>query len=339
MRLADFDYVLPDELIARYPTDRRRDSRLLDVAGGCVDRGFAELPTLLRAGDLLVFNDTRVVPARLRGCKEGSGGRVEMLLERQTGDAEALVQLRASKTPKPGQRIVFGTHGSAEVLGRNGPFFELQFSLPLERLLAAAGEIPLPPYLGRDAEAADDERYQTVYARRPGAVAAPTAGLHFDDEMLAETRRIGVDHAWLTLHVGAGTFQPLRDEQLLADRLHGERLRVDSGCCEQVAETRRRGGRVVAVGTTVVRALEAAAAGGELQPLDTETNLLIRPGHAFRVVDNLLTNFHLPRSSLLLLVAAFSGVETVMAAYRHAVDARYRFYSYGDAMWLARAAE
>lgn len=333
MKLGNFDYELPRDLIAKYPPERRRDSRLLlvDAATGTLaDRRFAELPACLRPDDLLVLNDTRVIKARLRGRKE-SGGAVEVLVERFLADDRALAQVRASKPPRPGTRLEFRT-GAATVAGRQGGFYELAFSGPLEPLLEQEGEVPLPPYLERDAESADDERYQTVFARRPGAVAAPTAGLHFDQAMLAELAARGVRHTFVTLHVGAGTFQPLRAETVEENRLHAERVAVGSAACEAVASALDAGGRVVAVGTTAVRALETAGADGALRPFEGETDLFIVPGYRFRVVDALLTNFHLPRSSLLMLVAAFAGTELVLRAYRHAVAERYRFFSYGDAM-------
>jgi len=333
MRIADFDYNLPDELIARYPTDERRASRLLVVSDTLDDKRFADLPLLLREGDLLVFNDTRVIHARLRGQKE-TGGRCEVLIERIEDDDVAIAQVRASKTPKPGTRIVLPGGVDAVVGGRQGEFFSLNFSVPVLAYLDQFGEVPLPPYLDRDAESADDERYQTVYARDPGAVAAPTAGLHFDEAMLEETLAMGVQHAYVTLHVGAGTFQSLRHEDIEANRLHSERLFVDAACCTAVRQTRERGGRVIAVGTTSVRALESAAAGGQLQPFSGETNLFIRPGYKFRTIDAMITNFHLPQSSLLMLVAAFAGKERVLEAYRHAVENSYRFFSYGDSMFL-----
>jgi S-adenosylmethionine:tRNA ribosyltransferase-isomerase len=333
MRIADFDYNLPDELIARYPTDERRASRLLVVAETLEDKCFADLPSLLREGDLLVFNDTRVINARLRGQKE-TGGRCEVLIERVEGEDAAIAQVRASKTPKPGTRIVLPGGEDAVVGGRRGEFFTLNFSIPVLPYLDQFGEVPLPPYLDRDAESADDERYQTVYACDPGAVAAPTAGLHFDEAMLEETLAMGVQHAFVTLHVGAGTFQALRHEDIEANRLHSERLIVDAACCDAVRQARERGGRVIAVGTTSVRALESAARDGELQPLSGETNLFIRPGYKFRTIDAMITNFHLPQSSLLMLVAAFAGKERVLEAYRHAVENGYRFFSYGDSMFL-----
>jgi len=333
MQLSDYDYELPDELIARFPTEERRGSRLLDVGATLTDRQFAELPAVLRPGDLLVFNDTRVIPARLFGRK-ATGGRVELLIERVEEETRALVMLKASKTPKPAAEIDFGEGVIARILGREGEFFELEFSHPVMEVLEQQGSVPLPPYLGRDAESADSERYQTVYARDPGAVAAPTAGLHFDEAMLEETLELGVRHAWVTLHVGAGTFQSLRHDQIEANRLHAERVIVNAECVDAVRSTRAAGGRVIAVGTTAVRSLEAASAEGDIAPFDGETELFIMPGYRFRSVDAMLTNFHLPQSSLLLLVSAFAGRERVLEAYRHAVRERYRFFSYGDSMFL-----
>ena len=344
MRLADFDYALPDELIARYPAIDRRMSRLLIVDSDTVDtntakfedRKFADLGHYLREGDLLVLNDTRVVPARLHG-KKSSGGRVELLVERILSRRTALVQLRASKSPGISTTIEFPGGHSATVLRRRDAFYELDFSAPVEALLEEIGDVPLPPYLRRASEPSDRERYQTVYARSPGAVAAPTAGLHFDRRMLAELETAGVSLAFVTLHVGAGTFLPLRRQSATANRLHAERACVNGDVCRQVRETRARGGRVVAVGTTSVRALETASASGNIEPFDGETELFILPGHRFRSVDGLITNFHLPRSSLLMLVAAFAGTELILRAYEHAVTARYRFFSYGDAMLVMPA--
>ena len=332
MRTSDFNYALPDELIARYPMPERRGSRLLEVGSELVDRQFADLPALLRAGDLLVFNDTRVIPARLHGRKE-SGGRVEVLIERVESDSNALAHIRASKSPKPGSKLLID---DIEVLvtGRDGEIFSLAFAEPVLPLLDRLGEVPLPPYLERAAEESDSERYQTVYARDPGAVAAPTAGLHFDAAMLEETRELGVRHAWVTLHVGAGTFQALRQENVDDNRLHSERVQVEQSVCDAVYKTRAAGGRVIAVGTTSVRALECASAGGDLQPFRGETDLFILPGYRFRSVDAMLTNFHLPQSSLLMLVASFAGTERILSAYQHAVQEKYRFFSYGDAMFL-----
>ena len=333
MQLSDFDYSLPDELIARYPTAERRASRLLEVGDGLRDLQFASLPGLLRQGDLLVFNDTRVIHARLRGRKE-TGGQCEVLVERVTGEQSAIAHVRASKSPKPGTTLDFAAGVTAVVSGRDGEFFSLEFSMPLMPFLDEYGEVPLPPYLNRDADSADDERYQTVYAREPGAVAAPTAGLHFDEAMLEEITAAGVRSAFVTLHVGAGTFQALREEDVEANSLHSERLAVDERCCELVHETRASGGRVIAVGTTAVRALETASRQDGLAPYTGETDLFILPGYKFRTVDALLTNVHLPQSSLLMLVAAFAGRERILAAYRHAVKGQYRFFSYGDSMFL-----
>lgn len=334
MFLSDFDYELPEELIARYPMPERRASRLLVAGSGNEDHQFANFPLLLNPGDLLVFNNTRVIRARLHG-KKATGGRAEILIERVLADNEALAQVRASKTPKPGSTIVLAGDCVATVAGRENDMFVLRFTRSLDDFLAQHGEIPLPPYLNRHEEAADDERYQTVYADLPGAVAAPTAGLHFDDEMLVETKAKGIRHEFVTLHVGAGTYQPLREEQLDNNRLHAERVEVSENVCRAVRETRSGGGRVVAVGTTSVRALEAASAGGEIQPFKGETDIFILPGYRFQSVDMLLTNFHLPKSSLLMLVAAFAGHERIMSAYRHAVEQKYRFFSYGDAMLLS----
>ncbi len=333
MHIADFDYALPPELVARHPTDERRASRLLEVSAACNDRQFAELPELLRRGDLLVFNDTRVIHARLR-ARKSTGGRAEVLIERIEDDSRASAQVRASKSPKTGGTLIFADGVEARVRGRDGEFYLLEFSTAVMPFLEKHGEVPLPPYLNRAAESADDERYQTVYAKVPGAVAAPTAGLHFDEAMLAETRTMGVGHAWVTLHVGAGTFQALRHEHIEANRLHRERVRVSDECCAAVRETRQQGGRVVAVGTTSVRALEAASQSGHIEPFHGETDLFILPGYRFRAVDAMITNFHLPQSSLLMLVAAFAGRERVLSAYRHAVAQRYRFFSYGDSMFL-----
>ena len=333
MLLADFDYELPDRLIARYPAAERRGSRLLEVGTTLVDRRFAELPALLRPGDLLVFNDTRVLAARLAARKE-TGGRAEILIERILSACIALAHVRASKPPLRGSGLRLANGVTVQVRARHDELYELRFSAPVNEVLQELGEVPLPPYLQRRPTPADTERYQTVYARDPGAVAAPTAGLHFDQRMLADTAALGIGHAWVTLHVGAGTFQSLRAEQIDENRLHRERVRVGDAACEQVRATRRAAGRVVCVGTTAVRALECASSGGELQPYDGDTDLFIRPGYRFRSVDAMLTNFHLPRSSLLLLVAAFAGRARILDAYRHAVAGEYRFFSYGDCMFL-----
>jgi S-adenosylmethionine:tRNA ribosyltransferase-isomerase len=339
MLRSDFRFELPEDLIASRPPEQRGDSRLLQVDaahGRLTDRTFTELPELLRAGDLLVVNDTRVVPARLRGRKP-SGGRVELLLERVTGADRALVQLRASKPPAVDGLIVIDGGPSLRVVGRSGDFWEIDCGGDAHELFEHHGEVPLPPYIQRPAESGDRDRYQTVFARERGAVAAPTAGLHFDEAMLARIRSRGVEVGAITLHVGAGTFQPVRVDDLAEHRMHSERVRVSAGVCAEVTRARAAGGRVIAVGTTVVRALETAAASGTLAPYDAETRLFITPGYRFRVVDALLTNFHLPESTLLMLVAAFGGIDCVLAAYRHAVRSRYRFFSYGDAMFVEPA--
>jgi len=334
MLISDFDYALPQELIARYPAKDRRGSRLLVVDEGTRDLGFADLPSLLHPGDLLVFNDTRVIKARLHARKE-TGGKAEILIERIESDCSALAHIRASKSPRPGAKLQLGNGVTATVTGRSDELFALDFSTDLLSLLDERGEVPLPPYLEREADASDLERYQTVYARDPGAVAAPTAGLHFDEAMLEETRLAGVRHAHVTLHVGAGTFQNLRAEHIEENRLHAERVEVTQACVDAVNETHASGGRVIAVGTTSVRSLECASATGELRPYSGETELFIRPGYRFRTVDAMITNFHLPQSSLLMLVAAFAGRERILGAYAHAVGEKYRFFSYGDAMFLA----
>ena len=335
MQLADFEYDLPEALIAQKPPDQRGASRLLclDGASGDVsDRQFSDIRELLQKGDLLVLNDTRVIPARLVGNKE-SGGRCEVLIERITGPDRATAQIRACKSPRDGTRLLFG-ECQAVVEGRDGDLFRLHFDREVMDCLAVDGHMPLPPYIQRADQPLDRERYQTVFADQPGAVAAPTAGLHFDQAMLDQLADDGIEQVRLTLHVGAGTFQPVRTENIRNHRLHAERVEISDVVCEAVQRTREHGGRVIAVGTTVVRSLESAAANGELQAMHGETDLFIYPGFRFRVVDAMLTNFHLPGSSLLMLVSAFAGREAILAAYRHAVDNRYRFFSYGDAMFI-----
>ncbi len=299
------------------------------------DRGIRDLSQFLRSGDLLVFNDTRVIPARMFGTKQ-SGGRVEILLERITGSHEAHAQIRASKPPKANSTIRLDEGTQVTVLGRDDAFYSLRFDSDeaLESILKRAGKMPLPPYIERDADISDDERYQTVYARHSGAVAAPTAGLHFDESLLLALRGMGVEFGEVTLHVGAGTFQPMRGESLAVHVMHREWLKVGEKICEQVQRVRAAGGRVVAVGTTVVRSLETAMLDGRLAPFEGETQIFIYPGYHIRSVDLLLTNFHLPQSTLLMLVSAFSGRERILDAYAHAVREQYRFFSYGDAMLL-----
>ncbi len=338
MQTRDFHFDLPEELIADRPLECRSASRLLcldGASGEIADGHFTDLAELLQSGDLLVLNDTRVIPARLHGQK-ATGGRVEVLVERITGEREALVHLRANKTPKVGARLALEGDIEAEVVDREGALFRLRFAgdAPLLELLERHGHMPLPPYIQRPDAAEDRERYQTVFATRPGAVAAPTASLHFDEALFARLAQRGVETARLTLHVGAGTFQPVRSDDITEHHMHSEWLEVPQGVCRAVARTRERGGRVVAVGTTVVRALETAARTGALEPFVGETDIFIYPGYRFRVVDALITNFHLPESTLIMLVSAFAGRERVLAAYRHAVAERYRFFSYGDAMFI-----
>lgn len=335
----DFYFELPAELIAQSPLPERSASRLLCLpasdSGVFPELGFADIGELLRPGDLLVLNNTRVIPARLHGRKT-TGGQVEVLLERVLEETVAQVQMRASKAPVRGSVIDFPAGAKANVEAREGRFYRLRFTVPVMELLERHGHMPLPPYITREDSEADRERYQTVYAADPGAVAAPTAGLHFDAALLHQLRERGVNQAFVTLHVGAGTFLPLQEEQLQRGELHRERVIVSATTCAAIETARARGGRIIAVGTTVVRALETAAASGSLTPFAGETSLFIRPGFRFQVVDALITNFHLPASSLLMLVAAFAGTGSVMAAYRQAVAQRFRFYSYGDAMFVER---
>jgi len=338
LTLADFDYDLPQELIAQFPLPERTASRLLVVDGAKLeDRRFSDITQLLRAGDLLVFNDTRVLHARLHGIKD-SGGRVEVLIERPIGRHEALAQIRASHAPWPGSRLVLEGTLEIRVVAREGAFYLLRFPGPedLVELLERHGKLPLPPYIQRHAEDADEARYQTVYARNRGSVAAPTAGLHFDAALMEVLRARGIDFAWLTLHVGAGTFQPVRVENLAQHRMHRERYVIPADTVAALAGARARGGRIVAVGTTSLRAMEAAAQEGEIHAGPGETELFILPGFRFRAADALITNFHLPKSTLLMLVSAFGGLENLRRAYAHAVAERYRFFSYGDAMFISR---
>ena len=336
MRRADFWYPLPADLVADRPLPRRGASRLLtlDGASGAVrDLAFDDLGSLLRPGDLLVLNDTRVLPARLRGRK-ASGGACEILLERILGGGRFLAQGRASKGFTAGTRIALPADASAVVVALHGEFHEFELDREALPYFEAHGSVPLPPYVAREADPADRDRYQTVYAAAPGAVAAPTAGLHFDAEALSRLEREGVGLARVTLHVGAGTFTPMRTDLIADHRMHAERIRVPGETVEAILSARARGGRVVAVGTTVVRALESASAAGGLAAFEGESDIFIRPGHRFRAVDALLTNFHLPESTLLVLVSAFAGRERVLAAYHHAIAGRYRFFSYGDAMFV-----
>jgi S-adenosylmethionine:tRNA ribosyltransferase-isomerase len=368
MRLSDFDFELPAELIAQQPSSERGGSRLLVVHAGphgranvlagapaatapaatsarlpapspLDDARFTDLPELLAPGDLLVFNDTKVIRARLLGTKD-SGGRVEALVERVTAPCEAIAMLRVSKPPKTGSRIALG-RGGAEVLGREGEFWKLRFDEPVLEFLESEGHLPLPPYIAHAPGKEDERRYQTVYARAAGSVAAPTAGLHFDDTMLARLRDRGIGLAWLTLHVGAGTFQPVRVEDISQHHMHAERYEVPQATAEAIERTRRDGGRVIAVGTTSLRTLESVAAAheGRIVAGAGETRLFVTPGYRFAAVDTLITNFHLPKSTLLMLVSAFAGTDAIRQAYAQAIAQRYRFFSYGDAMLLERSAD
>lgn len=346
MQLSDFSYELPDELIAHFPPEQRTASRLLSMSretGEMTHEHFSDLISHLRPDDLLVFNDTRVIPARLLGQK-ASGGKIEVMIERVLSDREALAQIRASKSPKPGSQLRFGgPQGSvltAEVLGREGEFFHIRFDIhaPLTDALELFGHIPLPPYIKRADELADRERYQTVYSEKLGAVAAPTAGLHFDKALMESIKALGVDMAYVTLHVGSGTFQPVRVDNILEHDMHSERIEISEQVCAQVRACKERGGRVIAIGTTSVRTLESAAQKaleGLIAPYTGETDIFIYPGYEFQVVDAMVTNFHLSESTLMMLVSAFAGRDAIMAAYDEAVRQKYRFFSYGDAMFLS----
>ena len=352
LTLADFDYVLPAELIAQSPAATRRSSRLLHInaQGLHADLAFTDLPALLRANDLLIFNDTRVIKARLFGQK-ATGGKVEVLIERITSENQALAHIRSSKSPAAESMLRLAQAVDVKVLGRADDLFILEFQEPVLEVLERHGEIPLPPYITHTPDAEDDQRYQTVYARAPGAVAAPTAGLHFDQAMLEQLGQMGVSTAFVTLHVGAGTFQPVRAKTLAEHIMHAEWYTVPEATTDAIAQARAAGGRVIAVGTTSVRALESAAKAQReaanatrddseqslvLTPHSGDTRLFITPGFRYQVVDAMVTNFHLPQSTLLMLVAAFIGLDTMQAAYRHAIAERYRFFSYGDAMFLER---
>lgn len=336
LTLADFDYALPQRLIAQAPLAQRSASRLLNAGGKTLlDQRISDLPSVLQPGDLLVMNDSRVMHARFQGVK-ATGGQVEVLVERILSSNEVLAQVRASKSPKTGSRLILEGLLDVEVLGREGEFYRLRLPGDALETIEAHGRLPLPPYIARAAVAPDETRYQTVYARETGSVAAPTAGLHFDEDLLAKVRAQGVTIAYVTLHVGAGTFQPVRTQTLAEHHMHTERYTISPATAEAIAETKARGGRVIAVGTTTLRALESAATGRDVKVGAGETAIFITPGFEFQVVDALLTNFHLPKSTLLMLVSAFAGVKEIRAAYRHAIEQGYRFFSYGDAMWLTR---
>ncbi len=342
MQLSDFNYELPAELIAQHPLANRTDSRLLEVrADGpnhiqLVDRQFKDILSLVQPGDLLVFNDTKVIPARLHGKKE-TGGNVELLIERISGEMQAWVQIRASKVPKTGSIVHIhnkaGETFPVEMIGYDGRFYEVRFPENVFSLLERFGELPLPPYIEHQPDGEDVQRYQTVVAKNPGAVAAPTAGLHFDEAILQKIKDLGVNQATVTLHVGAGTFTPVREEDLSKHKMHYEWYSIPNETLEAIQTTKNNGGRVIAVGTTSLRALESQAASGQSSG---ETNLFITPGYQFKTVDCLLTNFHLPKSTLLMLVSALAGVDNIRAAYQHAISQKYRFFSYGDAMFLCR---
>jgi S-adenosylmethionine:tRNA ribosyltransferase-isomerase len=339
MRSSDYKFDLPESLIAQYPPDTRGDSRLLCLdreSGEFRDQHFSDLSDQIKSNDLLVFNDTRVIPARLFARKE-SGGKVEILLERMLDDRNMLCQMRASKTPKVGSRIILEDENELRIEARQDAFYQLAAGegTSLLALIQKLGHMPLPPYIKRVDENLDEERYQTVYANQPGAVAAPTAGLHFSEAMIDNLRLKGVDTAFVTLHVGAGTFQPVRVEKLEDHKMHSEWFCLNENVCEKIQKARRQGGRVIAVGTTAVRCLESAANADEIQPFEGDTAIFIYPGYRFQIVDALITNFHLPESTLLMLVSAFAGTENIMSAYQHAVDENYRFFSYGDAMFIA----
>jgi S-adenosylmethionine:tRNA ribosyltransferase-isomerase len=344
MLRTDFHFDLPPELIAQRPTEERSASRLLTLdrfSGACRDLNFRDFPSLVESRDLLIFNDTRVIPARAFGVKD-SGGRVELLLERALSANTALAHVRASKGLKDGATVRLAAGASARMLAREDELFILEFSCDVLEFFQAHGEIPLPPYIHRASEKSDRERYQTVYARTLGAIAAPTAGLHFDESIFAALRARHVPHAFVTLHVGAGTFAPVRAEDIAAHRMHAEYLEVSESTCAAINEVSAAGGRVIAVGTTVVRSLETAATASgastagasRIAPYRGRTDIFIKPGYKFRAVDAMVTNFHLPESTLLMLCSAFAGREALLAAYAHAVEARYRFFSYGDAMFL-----
>lgn len=338
MKVADFGFELPERLIAKYPPDQRGQSRLLHLdgeTGAIVDRHFPELPSLLRSGDLLIFNNTKVVPARLFAKKE-TGGALEILFERKVSETVFLAHVRSSKSPKPGSKIITDGGANLEMLGRQGALFELRIESGEEvfDLLTREGHVPLPPYIDREDEKLDDDRYQTVYAKEPGAAAAPTAGLHFDDAMLESLEANSIDTAYVTLHVGAGTFQPVKVDSVEEHVMHSEWIRVTQDTVDKIAATKAAGGRVICVGTTSMRSLEAASQDGIIAAFEGDTDIFIYPGYSFKTVDALITNFHLPQSTLLMLVSAFSGQENIMRAYQHAIQNEYRFFSYGDAMFL-----
>lgn len=340
MQISDFEFELPESLIAQYPSAGRSDSRLLVLdgnSGQIADHQFQDFIDYLHDDDLLVFNNTKVIPARLKGHKD-SGGQVEVLIERIIDEQRVLAHVRSNKTLQPGRKLRLEDALSVEVLGRQENLYELRFDIDADIVttLEQYGRMPLPPYIQREVDKADESRYQTVYAKHPGAVAAPTAGLHFDEACLARLRERGIQTAEITLHVGAGTFQPVRVDDIREHRMHAEQIEVPAEVCEAIQATRRRGGRVIAVGTTSVRALESASANGTVAPFFGETDIFIYPGYTFQTVDAMFTNFHLSGSTLIMLVSAFAGRNHIMHAYRHAIEQQYRFFSYGDAMFITR---
>ena len=342
MQLSDFNYELPPDLIAQHPLAKRTDSRLLELKidgsghAHLADRQFKEILSLLQPGDLIIFNDTKVIPARLHGKKE-TGGNIELLIERISGEKQAWVQIRASKVPKISSIVRIhnpaGETFPVEMIGYDGRFYEVLFPENIFNLLERFGELPLPPYIEHQPNSEDAQRYQTVVAKNPGAVAAPTAGLHFDEVILQDLKDLGVKQATVTLHVGAGTFTPVREEDLSKHKMHYEWYSIPPETLKAIASTKQNGKRVVAIGTTSLRALETYAVNGQSSG---ETNLFITPGYQFQTIDCLLTNFHLPKSTLLMLVSAFAGVDNIRTAYQHAIEQKYRFFSYGDAMFLYR---
>ena len=342
MLVSDYHFDLPDSLIANYPTPDRTASRLLHLdgpSGDVVHRQFPDVLDLVQPGDLMVFNNTRVIPARVFGQKE-SGGKIEILVERVIGTNEALAHVRASKSPKEGSKLFLGQDKNEQIevtmLGRSGALFHLSFAEPVLEVLSRVGHMPLPPYIERPDEESDQERYQTVYNKKPGAVAAPTAGLHFDGALLEKLKAKGVETAFVTLHVGAGTFQPMKVDNVKDHIMHAEYVEVEQEVVDQVKATKARGGRVIAVGTTSVRSLESASQSGEIASMQGDTSIFIYPGYEFKTVDALVTNFHLPESTLIMLISAFAGYDHVMSAYQIAVEEKYRFFSYGDAMFITR---
>lgn len=342
MRVSDYHFDLPESLIAKYPMEDRTASRLLKLdgpTGEVTHLHFPDILSLVRPGDLMVFNNTRVIPARVFGTK-ASGGKIEVLIERITDTHEALAHIRSSKSPKPGSHLILGQDKDEKIdaimLARSGALFHLRFDEPVLDVLARVGHMPLPPYIERPDEDSDQERYQTVYNKTPGAVAAPTAGLHFDEAILAQLKEKGIETAFVTLHVGAGTFQPVKVENVKDHIMHAEYVEVGEDVVDQVERTKSRGGRVIAVGTTSVRSLESASQSGKLATMKGDTSIFIYPGYDFKTVDVMVTNFHLPESTLIMLISAFAGFNHVMSAYQNAVEEKYRFFSYGDAMFITR---